>query len=401
MRHSVLRRIIPLYIVIFFGFLGYSMMITLFTPLFMYGESGIISIKSSLEYRVIILGIVLALFPFAQFIGSPILGALSDRFGRRPVLLISLYIAPICYGLIACSLMMPSLSLLMASTFFAGASQSNIAIAQSAISDVAPKQHRGPLFGYIFLSASLAYVVGPLLGGKLAFHESIPFWIVFALLVLTLFWIQFAFKETKLKKEPHLHLHEILTQFLTIFTVRKIRIIYFFNFCLYFAVFGFFRCYPMYIVNEFHVDVSKLSEYIAWVSVPIILVNFGLTGSLFKRFSAKNLTFASGLLTGLFMILIIFPKPQASLWVTLFLTSSTLALLLPASSTMLSYAVSDNAQGRVMGNNQSLQVAAEAFSAFIGGLIASINIKLSLIILGIFAIGAASAMFLMRDKIPE
>ena len=130
------------------------MMITLFTPLFMYAQQGIIPVDSSTGYRVIILGVVLALFPLAQFLSAPILGALSDRFGRRPILLISLYAAPPCYALIAFSLMMPSIVLLMLGSFIAGISQANIVIAQSAIVDIAPREERNRLFGYIYLSAS-------------------------------------------------------------------------------------------------------------------------------------------------------------------------------------------------------------------------------------------------------
>src|SRR5580700_1019658 len=96
-----ISRILPLYIVIFFGFMGFSMELTLFTPLFMYGEEGLLPQGLSLDFRVLILGIYLALFPCAQFFGSPILGTLSDRFGRRKVLLFSLFVACFCYAGIA------------------------------------------------------------------------------------------------------------------------------------------------------------------------------------------------------------------------------------------------------------------------------------------------------------
>jgi len=390
-RVSFLPRLMPLYVVIFFGFVGYSMMITLFTPLFMYAHGSIISPTSSIEYRVIILGVVLALFPLAQFFGSPVLGTLSDRFGRKPILLISLYIAPFCYAMIALSLMIPSLILLMIGSLLAGLSQANIVIAQSAIADVASEHDRVRLFGYIYLSASLAYVVGPLLGGKLAaivpwFQYAIPFWVVFVLLILTLIWTHVSFEETKIKKEAYIDYTQAFTNLITVFTSRKLRLIYLVNFLLYFAIFGFFRCYPMYIVDEFHVTASKLSEFIAWVAVPIILVNLGVTGKLSQHFPPRVLTLWSGFFTGLFMILIIIPHTSSALWITLFLTSAALALALPACATMLSLAAASSEQGRVMGNNQSLQVAAEALSAFIGGLLASITVKSSLIVLALIAL---------------
>jgi DHA1 family tetracycline resistance protein-like MFS transporter len=398
-----LSRLLPLYVVIFFGFVGYSMMITLFTPLFMYAQGGMISNDSSLESRVIILGVVLALFPLAQFFGSPFLGALSDRYGRKPILMISLYIAPVCYAFIALSLMMGSLTLLMISSLIAGLSQANIVIAQSAIADVSHSKDRNRLFGYIYLSASTAYVIGPLMGGKLTdpsifawFNYATPFWVVCALLAITLIWTHFAFSETKKHKEKNISLTAAFANLLTVFTSRKLRVIYLINFLLYFAIFGFFRCYPMFIVDAFKVNASQLSEFIAWVSVPIILVNLGVTGKLSKHYSPRTLTFFSALLTGLFMLIIIFPSSSNALWITLFLTSAALALALPSTATMLSLEASSTEQGRVMGNNQSLQVAAEALSAFAGGLIASISVDMSLIVLAFIAWLAALILITKR-----
>jgi MFS family permease len=390
-----LSRIMPLYVVIFFGFVGYSMMITLFTPLFMYAERGIVPLRSSIEYRVIVLGVVLALYPFAQFFGSPILGALSDRFGRKPILVTTLYVAPICYALIAISLTISSLTLLMIGSFFAGLSQANMVISQSAIADIASHEHRGRLFGYTYLSSSLAYVVGPLLAGKCG-NDVVPFWIVFGCLIATLIWTKIAFKETKLEKEFHIRTHHAFLNLLTIFTAKNLRPIYFVNFLLYFSIFGFFRCYPMYIVDAFHVNVSHLSEFIAWVAIPIILVNLGITGALSKRFSPRFLTFWSALFTGIFMFSIVGPSSVNALWVTLFLTSAGLALALPSSATMLSLAASPSEQGRVMGNNQALLVAAESSSAFIGGLLAAIAINLSLIVLACIACATAGLILWKR-----
>jgi MFS family permease len=401
-------RLFPLYVIIFFGFVGYSMMITLFTPLFMYAQKHIISTHTSIEYRIIILGVVLALFPLAQFFGSPILGSLSDRFGRRPILLLSLYIAPICYALIALSLQYHNLILLMIGCLIAGLSQANIIIAQSAIADLAARQHRHRLFGYIYLSASLAYVAGPLLGGKLAdstlvpwFDYDTPFWVVFAFLVITLVWIQLSFHETKTKKETQIDYKDAFVSLFTVFTSKKLRLLYLINFLLYFSIFGFFRCYPMYIVDAFRVDVSTLSEFIAWVAVPIILVNLGVTGALSKRFSPRTLTLWSSWLLGLFMISIVLPSAYNALWVTLFLTSCALALALPSCATLLSLTATSSEQGRVMGNNQALQVAAEALSAFIGGLLASITTPLALIVLALLAFVTALLLMFNRHRLQE
>ena len=139
------------------------------------------------------------------------------------------------------------------------------------------------------------------------------------------------------------------------------------NFLFYFAIFGFFRCYPMYLVGHFHLGVSRVSEFIAWVGVPIVIANLWLTGFLAARVDTKTLAIWSASLTGTFMIAVVALRPAEALWVTLFLTSGALALCLRSCATVLSRAAPEAEQGRVMGNNQVLQVGAEALSGFFGG----------------------------------
>lgn len=401
-----IARLLPLYVVIFFGLMGYSMMLTLFTPLFMYAQEGILPVGSTLGYRVVMLGVYLALFPCAQFFGAPILGTFSDRFGRRKVLLFSLSVAAICYAGIAFSLKIHNLTLLAISTLIAGFSEANIVTAQGAITDVVPKQERTRFFGYIGLSASSAFIVGPIFGGWLAdshlvswFDYDTPFWIVAILILGTLFWIRGVFKDTILNKIDHISYKDAFTNLFTIFTSKKLRSLYLINFLIYFVIFGFFRCYPMYIVNAYHVDVAKLSLYIAWVSLPIIIVNLGVIGWLAKKYSSLSIIKWSTLLTGIFMILIILPSHQGALWITLFLAGAAVTINFPACTAMVSHAASPTEQGRVLGNNQSLQVAAEALSAVLGGFLASIAINFSLLVFGIFACVTAGLLFILRPKV--
>ena len=392
-----LRSMLPLYVVIFVGFVGYSLMITIFTPMIMQGHAGFVPANMPAARRTILLGVLLCLYPAGQFVGSPIMGSLSDRFGRKPILLISLTVTTVCYALIATALTIGSLALLAGVSLIAGFAEANIVTAQSAISDVIAPAQRNRFFGYIYMSSSGAYIIGPLVGGKLAdptiepwFNYATPFWAVFILLVLTAAATALLFDETNppatRRKVSYL---EAFTNLAAVVTDRRLRRLYWLNFFFYLAIFGFFRCYPMYLVDEFHLGVSRVSEFIAWVGVPIVLANLWLTGFLSKIFSVRTLTFWSALLTGVFMVAIVIPHPLASLWITLFLTSMALALCLPSCATLLSISTDDANQGRVMGNNQALQVGAESLSGLLGGLLAAIAVKLSLIALGIVAIAAA------------
>ena len=178
-----LKRLLPLYAVVFAGFVGYSLMITVFTPMIMSNHDLLLRADEPMSRRVILLGILLCLYPLGQFAGSPVLGALSDRFGRKPVLMISLCITTGCYALIAIALSLRSVALLALASLLAGLAEANVVAAQSAIADVITPEERSRFFGYIYLSASSAYIVGPLVGGKLAdpdlvswFSNATPFW---------------------------------------------------------------------------------------------------------------------------------------------------------------------------------------------------------------------------------
>jgi predicted MFS family arabinose efflux permease len=96
------------------------------------------------------------------------------------------------------------------------------------------------------------------------------------------------------------------------------------------------------------------------------------------------------------MVLVVIPSSQGALWITLFLTSLALAVCLPSCATLLSVSVDERDQGRVMGNNQALQVGAESLSGIIGGLLAAVMVKLSLIALGVVAVVAAAVLVFIR-----
>jgi MFS family permease len=389
-RANLLASFLPLYVVIFVGFVGYSLMITVLTPALMSNHGLLLPAGTPLSKRIVLLSFLLCLYPLGQFAGSPVLGSLSDRFGRRPVLLVSLAVTTICYALIVAALTARSVALLAIAFLLAGTAEANIVAAQSAIADVVRPEERNRFFGYIYMSVSAAYIIGPLVGGKLAdpklvpwFNDATPFGPVLLLLVITTAATAALFRETN---PPAARSAVSFTQAFTnlkgVIVDGRLRRIYWLNFLFYFAIFGFFRCYPMSLVGHFHLGVSRVSEFIAWVGVPIVIANLWLTGFLAARVDTKTLAIWSASLTGTFMIAVVVFRPAEALWVTLFPTSGALALCLPSCATLLSRAAPEAEQGRVVGNNQALQVGAEALSGFLGGLAAALMVELPLVLLG-------------------
>jgi MFS transporter, DHA1 family, tetracycline resistance protein len=110
------------------------------------------------------IGLLMALFSLMQFLFAPVLGSLSDHFGRRPVLLISLFGAGLDYLLLAWA---PSLSWFYAGRIIAGISGANFSTAGAYIADVSPPEKRAHNFGLIGAAFGFGFIAGPALGGLL------------------------------------------------------------------------------------------------------------------------------------------------------------------------------------------------------------------------------------------
>ena len=110
------------------------------------------------------IGTMTALYAVMQFIFAPVLGALSDRLGRRPVLLISLGGAAINYLFLAFA---PSLWMLLIGRAIAGLTSANIAVAMAYITDILPENKRARRFGLFNAMFGIGFIIGPVLGGVL------------------------------------------------------------------------------------------------------------------------------------------------------------------------------------------------------------------------------------------
>jgi MFS transporter, DHA1 family, tetracycline resistance protein len=113
------------------------------------------------------IGTMIALYAFMQFVFAPVLGALSDRIGRRPVLLISLGGAAINYILMALA---PGLWLLFLGRAIAGLTSANVSVAMAYITDITPEDQRARRFGMFSAMFGIGFVIGPVLGGVLGDH---------------------------------------------------------------------------------------------------------------------------------------------------------------------------------------------------------------------------------------
>ena len=110
------------------------------------------------------IGIVTALYAVMQFVFAPILGAMSDRLGRRPVLLVSLAGAAIDYAIMAFA---PQLWMLFVARAIAGLTSANMSVATAYLTDITPAPERARRFGLLNAMFGAGFIVGPVLGGVL------------------------------------------------------------------------------------------------------------------------------------------------------------------------------------------------------------------------------------------
>jgi DHA1 family tetracycline resistance protein-like MFS transporter len=126
-----------------------------------------------------VFGVFGTAFSVMQFLFAPVLGALSDRFGRRPVILLALLGLGLDYVLMALA---PSLAWLFAGRLLSGACAANFSTASAYIADVTPPEQRAKSFGLLGAAFGVGFVIGPAIGGVLGDIDlRLPFWVAAAL----------------------------------------------------------------------------------------------------------------------------------------------------------------------------------------------------------------------------
>jgi DHA1 family tetracycline resistance protein-like MFS transporter len=144
-------------------------------------------------------GAFTGLYALMQFVFSPILGVLSDRFGRRPILLLSLAGAVIDYLFMA---MAPSLALLFVGRAIAGITGASMAVTSAYIADVTPEDQRARRYGQLGACFGIGFIIGPVIGGLLgAYCVRAPFLAAAAMNAVNLLLTLWLVKESHTQKE--------------------------------------------------------------------------------------------------------------------------------------------------------------------------------------------------------
>jgi DHA1 family tetracycline resistance protein-like MFS transporter len=136
MKSDTIKKLFPIFLTVFIDMIGVGVIIPVIPALFFKTESTFFASTVTQEWRSILFGFLIASYPFMQFFGAPALGALSDRFGRKPMIIISLIGTMVGYLLFGIAIHINSLPLLFFSRMLPGFTGGNISIIYYAIYDV-------------------------------------------------------------------------------------------------------------------------------------------------------------------------------------------------------------------------------------------------------------------------
>jgi len=402
------RQALPILTVLLLAYIGYSMVIPIFPPLLFNPEHGMLPAQHTEATRNIIMGLLIAMYPLGQFFGCPMLGKISDKYGRKKVLLFSLaWIVP-CYILSGLAIMYTHISLLFFSRFLCGLFEGNTVIATAAMADIS-EDHKDKVknFGWITSVSSSGFIIGPLIGGKLAdpnlvswFNYSTPFWMTAILVTLTWFFVYFRFLETRpYQPDKKLEFNNVIKTLYKSFKIEQLKPIFVGNFSLYLSFFFFFAFLPVLLVRQFGFNSSSLAEVEAYLSIPICLSPL-MYRYISRKFSPSQAAAMGGFIfAGSIVLILGFDTPKALIF-TLLPPGIGIAIGFTYTTLMISDRVSPDIQGEALGTNQSVLVFAEMFSGLLGGVLAAIWMKLPLVGSVVFALFSAIWLIFRVRKTP-
>ncbi|MDB6061934.1 MAG: Tetracycline-efflux transporter [Verrucomicrobiaceae bacterium] len=301
-----------------------------------------------------IYGLFGAAWALMQFFCSPIMGALSDRYGRRRVILISNFGLGLDYILMALA---PNLMWLFVGRVISGITAASISTAQAYIADVTPADKRAGAFGLMGACFGLGFVLGPGLGGLLGSIDShLPFWVAAALSLTNAMYGLFVLPES-LPPE-----NRSAFSWRRANPIASLRLLLAHKDLAGLASVGFLSnlahvvlpsTFVLYAGYRYHWDARDVGLAMALVGVCSAVVQGGLVRPFVAHFGER-----AALLTGLiagavgFVIFGLAPTGTLFLWGILFTTLWGLAG--PAAQGLMSRRVGASEQGRLQGANSSL-----------------------------------------------
>ncbi len=354
------KRLFSIILVVFIDLLGFSLIL----PLLPY-------YAKTFNANQTTTGILIASYAVMQLIGAPILGRLSDRFGRRPVLLLSVFGTFLGFLLLGFA---NALWMLFVSRILDGLTGGNLSVAQAYISDVTDEKNRSKGLGMIGAAFGLGFIIGPVTGGLLSqWGYAVPAFaaatISFLNLILIYAWLPESLTEEKrsqmTEKRPAITLNALLVAFQRPFTGSILITRFFFG--LAFAIFQ--TIFSLYALAKFNLTARDTGFVLTYVGVLSVIVQGFLVGRLTNRFREDLLITASVVLMGI--SLLGWALAPSLLWLYIIMTPTALSggLLNTLLSSTLTKAVAPQEIGGILGLSASVESSTRIIAPILGGVL--------------------------------
>lgn len=333
-----------LFVTVFVDMIGYGIVIPLLPFYVQQQASG-----------AALVGLLGSLYAAMQFVGGPFLGGLSDRVGRRPVLLLCLFGTSFAYLLLGLA---DTLLLLVAAVVLAGGAAGTLATAQAYIADSTLAGDRARGLGLIGAAFGLGLIAGPVLGGLLSLYSlGAPAFAASALALCNVAFGFFILPEslplTRRTSTPILQLNPV-SQLAGVLGVGSIRALLLAVFLLNLSFAGLLTNFPLFSNARFGWDATANAFFFAFVGVCAVLTQGVLLGRLQPRFGEKRLLLGGLALMAVNLGLMALVPLGSLLYPVVGVLAVGTGLAIPSLTALISHRVSEREQGKVMGGQQAI-----------------------------------------------
>ena len=321
------------------------------------------------------IGILFSIYSWMQFFFSPILGKLSDRYGRRPILFVSLLGSAVGYFVIGFA---NTLILVFIGRIIGGITGGNISTAQAYIADVTTRENRAKGMGLFGAAFGLGFILGPAIAGILSVYGvHVPFYFAAALSFINAIALYFILPESLKPNAENLQ-DKRKGRFAEIFESlqdKSFGIITLVYFLLVTAFSIMTYAFVLYTAFRFGYNAEQNGYLFAYVGFLAIVMQGALFSRLAKRFGEARLAVSGCLILvgSLFVIPFIGPNSGglAGLLIGIACFSLGNSLASPALTSLASKNASESEQGKTLGFLQSAASLARAVGPTIGGILLS------------------------------